>query len=667
MASSKSTSSVLTIAGITLVTGFLAYAVYFDYRRRNDTGFRKKLRKSLPYFQQGKDKKRVDKAVSESQEASSSSEPNQSSPEMLRNALAEVKNEEVPTSPEERETYFMNQVSIGEQLASKGPDFHLQSALYFFRALRVYPSPVELIMIYQKTVPEPVFKVIMELTNQNVSNPPSPSQQHLELAEDLDEGTSPTRTSPPSETSSQEWDRITDPGVQTPVKDQVEGYYNYFPPKSMNVAVEPRTIPGSQTVRNVLVLTKDFSAGEVIYKEFPIVTALDADLEAAGTYCSQCLRRIDPSSSSVKPSETSNPLSSTYCSETCMSAAKAQSHSLLFTLDSPLPPEIPTGPIPASALEARKAAQAKFIEHIKQDARSSTLLVAKFIARQVAIETNKMVNASKAAVSKGSETAQETNDFTDAEGGEYLLADHIERLRFLELTAQPEALKLLAQVLETALPGLEQFITEERHATLIGKMAYNAYGVYYDGGRDDKPEPTRRPEDVEKTRASVGTQRQIGAAFYTLSSYLLHSCAPSAHVTFSAGTAQLHLVAERDLKKGDELTIAYVDVAQRDGESALDCRRRRRAELARGWRFACPCAKCEEEGKELAASASASATASVAGESDAAASDNTGVVIINKEKGMEDVSSDFQDESKVEPSLSRFEAAQKEKTEGGQD
>lgn len=29
----------------------------------------------------------------------------------------------------------------------------------FFRALRVYPSPVELLMIYQQTVPEPIFKV----------------------------------------------------------------------------------------------------------------------------------------------------------------------------------------------------------------------------------------------------------------------------------------------------------------------------------------------------------------------------------------------------------------------------------------------------------------------------------------------------------------------------
>jgi len=40
-----------------------------------------------------------------------------------------------------------------------GPDYHLAAAMSFYRALRVYPAPVELIVIYQKTVPEPIFKV----------------------------------------------------------------------------------------------------------------------------------------------------------------------------------------------------------------------------------------------------------------------------------------------------------------------------------------------------------------------------------------------------------------------------------------------------------------------------------------------------------------------------
>ena len=38
--------------------------------------------------------------------------------------------------------------------------------------------------------------------------------------------------------------------------------------------------------------------------------------------------------------------------------------------------------------------------------------------------------------------------------------------------------------------------------------------------------------------------------------------------------------------------MAYVDVTQRPGESAIESRRRRRQDLARGWKFACECSKC---------------------------------------------------------------------------
>ena len=75
-----------------------------------------------------------------------------------------------------------------------------------------------------------------------------------------------------------------------------------------------------------------------------------------------------------------------------------------------------------------------------------------------------------------------------------------------------------------------------------------------------------------------------------------HSCNPSARPSFSSGTSELHLIATRPLKKGDEVTVAYVDVTQPEPESILDARRRRRTELARGWRFACGCKRCAEEG-----------------------------------------------------------------------
>lgn len=90
----------------------------------------------------------------------------------------------------------------------------------------------------------------------------------------------------------------------------------------------------------------------------------------------------------------------------------------------------------------------------------------------------------------GGKKSTDKNDFTDAESGDYLLADHMERLRYLEVKPSAEELPLLVDVLQTALPGLEQFVTDERHATLLGKMAYNAFGVCFGSGRDDKVNPS---------------------------------------------------------------------------------------------------------------------------------------------------------------------------------
>ena len=46
--------------------------------------------------------------------------------------------------------------------------------------------------------------------------------------------------------------------------------------------------------------------------------------------------------------------------------------------------------------------------------------------------------------------------------------------------------------------------------------------------------------------------------------------------------------------------MAWVDVTQHEGETAEEARRRRRYELARGWRFKCECSKCLAEEGELA-------------------------------------------------------------------
>ncbi|KAJ4479127.1 hypothetical protein J3R30DRAFT_3289650 [Lentinula aciculospora] len=596
---SSRTTSVLTIAGIAALS-IVAYAVYFDYKRRNDVDFRKKLKK---------DKKRVDKSIASSK-ASIPSDPSAVGVDEVREALELVKAEQVPVSPEEKETYFMTQVASGEQLSLQGPMFSLPAALAFYRALRVYPSPVELMVIYQKTVPEPIFKLVIQLTNLDVNN-----HHHLYSAcpRIVVKATtditlrilfcllvlpicSNTFTLCFSIISGKRQSHVRDLlriSVLSRLVQCFVGYYLKFPPKSFGVKVESRQV--ANALKKTLVLTKDVKAGEVIYKEFPIVAALDSDLQAAGTHCSQCLRSVEPSISIKSPENSA--YKTVYCSAACQSAAKSQHHKLLFTLERPVPEEISSEPITPEKLDERRKAQALFATYLKSEVPSHTapLLVARFIARQINFEMSKLISHTLNTTTITTDQV----DFTEADGGDYQLADHFERLRYVDVKLANDGLKLLTAVLESAMPGLDALATDERYAILLGKMVYNAFGVFYDGGRDDKPATSDRPEDVERTRTPIGTSRQIGSAVYTVSSYLAHSCEPNARPSFDAGTSELHLIATRDLKAGEEITVAYVDVTQHEDESVVDCRRRRRMELARGWKFACPCERCEKEVTEL--------------------------------------------------------------------
>ncbi|KAI9452074.1 hypothetical protein F5148DRAFT_1289782 [Russula earlei] len=525
----------LAVVGI----GFLAYVVYFDHRRRTDAKFRKRLRR---------EKKKVDKSVAEATTSTSghgavSGDAVLLTAEILA-AMARIKDDRVPTTPEEREKYFMSQVEKGEQLCAQGPDFAVEAALAFFRALRVYPSPVELIMIFQNTVPEPIFKMVLEM-------------------------------------------------MRLDVKGRVEGYYEAFPPKRMGVStktVEVTDSSGGKALKRILVADKDFTAGEIIYDERPIVSVLDPDLEGKGSHCSQCLRQIDEGAA-LKPDR--DPLASAYCSKECEARLKAESQTLLFGPEHAIPSELNPNQDPESA-KKREDAQAAFARFVRESGGMQVMLVARFIARQVVNETVKLLPRDHPSAPKPQAGDPEADGGGWTEKG-YTLFDHMERVRYLELSGKEGGAEQLRAILSANLPGLDDFVTDERYTVLVGKMAYNAYGVSYSGGRDDKPPPTARPEDVELTRTPDGTARQVGAGFYAVSSYISHSCDPCARPSFPTGTSEMHVVATRDIKAGDEITVSYVDVSVREDEDVVQARYRRRKELARGWRFACLCDRCVRE------------------------------------------------------------------------
>ena len=172
-----------------------------------------------------------------------------------------------------------------------------------------------------------------------------------------------------------------------------------------------------------------------------------------------------------------------YCSKACMIASQNQSHRLLFSSEPPLPAEFPVPPSPPEVRVARRAAQIELVEFLKKENRASLLLLARFVARQVTAEMQKLAPP----VNKKNNVV-ENNDFTDSDGTDhgYGIGDHIERLRYLETVPDKKEVALLSNVLQLALPGLEGFVLEDRYAILSGKMTYNAFGVSYNGGRDDR-------------------------------------------------------------------------------------------------------------------------------------------------------------------------------------
>lgn len=128
-------------------SAFVAYAVYFDYKRRSSPEFRKSLKK---------------KSVKQQKLAAKEHEEDKKSKlDTIKKALtADLEANPVPTELSEKESFFMQQVALGEQLATL-PDKKIEAALCFYKALAVYPNPTDILGIYQRSVPEEVYEIVV--------------------------------------------------------------------------------------------------------------------------------------------------------------------------------------------------------------------------------------------------------------------------------------------------------------------------------------------------------------------------------------------------------------------------------------------------------------------------------------------------------------------------
>lgn len=166
-------SRALTFTAIA-ATALAGYAVYFDYKRRSSSDFRKSLKKRAV-----KQKKLQEKITKESMK---------SKLETVKSALElDLQTNPIPTELSEKETFFMQQVALGEQLATL-PDKKVDAAVCFYKALAVYPNPTDILGIYQRSVPEDVYELVVMMIAArpppSVSNVLTPEKEKVE--EDLD-------------------------------------------------------------------------------------------------------------------------------------------------------------------------------------------------------------------------------------------------------------------------------------------------------------------------------------------------------------------------------------------------------------------------------------------------------------------------------------------------
>ncbi|KAI1632256.1 mitochondrial outer membrane translocase complex, subunit Tom20 domain-containing protein [Biscogniauxia mediterranea] len=139
----------------------LSYAVYFDHQRRANPNFRRNLRRE----ERRKARAEKEESIAQTQQRGKA----------IQRAVDDALEEGFPSGVNEKEQYFMDHVQQGETLAAdqrkeeanifplNTASWTLDAALAFYKALKVYPSPEDLITIYDKTVDKRVLDVLAEM------------------------------------------------------------------------------------------------------------------------------------------------------------------------------------------------------------------------------------------------------------------------------------------------------------------------------------------------------------------------------------------------------------------------------------------------------------------------------------------------------------------------
>lgn len=137
-----------------------AYAVYFDYKRRNDAAFRTKIRK---------DTRRAKTMLSAYEKAATTSSSSQGAAGAgpMGFSAADL-NEPKPENPDELGQWILKQLQMGEALLAQGPEGVEPAMACFLKALLNFPNPEQLLGMLSRSLPQPIFDVLVQFYQEAV-------------------------------------------------------------------------------------------------------------------------------------------------------------------------------------------------------------------------------------------------------------------------------------------------------------------------------------------------------------------------------------------------------------------------------------------------------------------------------------------------------------------
>lgn len=402
------------------------------------------------------------------------------------------------------------------------------------------PSPTELLVAFQKTLPEAVFLSLVDL-------------------------------------------------IKKEEKDRVDSYFNDLlvdNDKCGFKSVERVDLEGKKTISHALFSKKKIEAGEKILVETPILSSMISTYNPL-EYCEFCQKKINEIETAIDCEKCSF---ARYCSNECQASA-ARYHEYLC----------PSDKTDAEALIDHPFC--RLLNLSKSTNNFSSILIAKYLALLLAEEIKGRIEGSNPFIHfEHLKSVKYPADETDAR--ELLLmrllfgSYNAGMLEFLTLDRYSSLKSTIKynifgfQIRDSIKQSAEVEKEEIIESSYSEKIETQSIDTSSDTDTVHVERKTTITESVEVRvevfRSSFSRSEISSIGLYHLLSHVSHSCDPNSELSCLVENHKLSLIAKRDIPENNEITVAFAPL---NGKSSFE----RQTSLAKDFQMICQCDLCEAE------------------------------------------------------------------------